>query len=149
MSSPKSESSWEEQDVIFLEYEIGNENNPTDRIGRQILRLSKDDRYELTWIRRNGTHFAKGSVRKGLTIELVQYLQMSGFPNILSVIPPPGGAIAKYSLILSSRTLRANIYPPKAEETKYFSHIQTILNQLTRELAGERTDPEHSLLVRS
>lgn len=148
MSETDSSESWDVLDVVALEYEIGNEHSPTDRIGRQILKLTRDDHYECTWIRRDGTRVFDGRVRNGLFAELILSLLTSGFPSVPSAVAPPGGAIATYRLQLSGQELSAYVYPPKAESNEHLGHVQKLLNQLSRELAGGKRDPSQRLLLK-
>ena len=136
LPSAGATASWSVEEVSTLQYQIGNEHSPTDRMGRQVLRIGADDRFEVQWYRREGALQCQGTVRPGLFRTLLEGLHSAGFPEIAGELPPPGAALADYRVERPAGHLEATLYPGAAEKSAALSPVQRVLNQLTRELAG-------------
>ena len=136
LPSAGAKASWSVAEVSAFQYQIGNEHSPTDRMGRQVIRIGADDLFEVQWFRREGSLQCRGALRPGLFRTLLEGLHSAGFPEIPAEVPPPGAALAHYRLERSAGNLEATLYPGFAENSDALSPVQTVLNQLTRELAG-------------
>ncbi|MGC6493398.1 MAG: hypothetical protein ACON5B_11220 [Myxococcota bacterium] len=142
MSTPRPQ--WTVDDVSCLVYEVGNEHRPTSQLGRQVLTITPNDTFELTWIRRGDTRRCTGRLHAGRAQRLLLALHDAGFPNIPSFLPaPPGTAFGDYRLVCAGATHAATTVPHKATEVPHLSTVQTAMDHLTRRLANDApsTDP--------
>lgn len=138
---------WEAQDVLLLEYEIGNEHNPADKLGRQVVCLTPDDRFQVTWHRKNQMLKSEGLLHPGLVQTLFQQLKVAGFPEVPQKSPPAGAAMGEYRLTLPGGILRASVLPSQAGELSGLKEVQQTLNRLTRELGAGAPALESTLIV--
>ena len=116
LPSAGATASWSVEEVSTLQYQIGNEHSPTDRMGRQVLRIGADDRFEVQWYRRGGVAAVSGHRKARSLPNTSGRTSQRRFSEIAGELPATRGRFGGLPRGAAGRTSRGNTLSRRRRE---------------------------------